>query len=202
MNDHDTTEAAAATGEDGAGGAPVRVHASRTKASMLMLLGAFVVVAFSGVDWFRGLDNAFALAAVVFGLMFAGYFVAFAMALFFRRAPVFAVDMNGIAMPVGILSTLDLSWHEVESYAIVTRPIRWMPGVSSRAFGVTLTPEAFRRRDLDDAVLRECRLNRASMGVDLVLTHWFCPVSFEEVRAHARRFRPGLDATPWHELGT
>ncbi|MEO0761811.1 MAG: hypothetical protein AAFZ09_08375, partial [Pseudomonadota bacterium] len=64
-----------------------------------------------------------------------------------------------------------------------------------RAFGVRLTPEARRRADWSESTVREFRLNRASMNVDLLLTHWFSPVDFTEILAAARRFEPALDQT-------
>lgn len=178
----------------------VVVMASRKKAAMLMLFGAFVVLAFIGVDWFRDYASSVKWAAIIFGMFFALYFMGFALALFFRPKPVFTVDAEGIGMPVGGFSLLELPWHDVESYAIVTRRIKWMPGLASRAFGVRLTREAHRGGRFGDSELREFRLNRASMDVDVLLTHWFAPVSFEEIRDAARRFKPALDTTPEAEL--
>ncbi|MEO0760779.1 MAG: hypothetical protein AAFZ09_03075, partial [Pseudomonadota bacterium] len=68
---------------------------------MLMMLSAFVMLAFIGVDWFRWAESSVKWAAIIFGLGFAAYFLTFALALFFRRSPVFVADAEGMSMPVG-----------------------------------------------------------------------------------------------------
>ncbi|MEL6196244.1 MAG: hypothetical protein AAFT19_00220 [Pseudomonadota bacterium] len=178
----------------------VVVMASRRKAALLMMFSAFVVLTFIGVDWFRGYASSVKWAAIIFGMFFALYFMTFALALFFRRKPVFSVNAEGIGMPVGGLSLLEVPWHDVDGYAIVTKRIKWIPGLASRAFGVRLTHDAHKRGRFSESALREFRLNRASMDVDVLLTHWFSPVAFEEIREAARRFRPALDQTPEAEL--
>lgn len=177
------------------------VMASRRKPAVLMIFGAFVLLAFIGVDWFRNYASSIKWAAIIFGMFFALYFIGFALALFFRRRPVFSVDAEGIAMPVGGLSLMHFPWHDVESYQIVRQRIKWLPGLASRAFGVVLTEDAHRRARFTESQLREFRLNRSSMNVDVLLTHWFAPVAFEDIREAARRFKPGLDRTPESELG-
>ncbi|MEM6972083.1 MAG: hypothetical protein AAF577_04685 [Pseudomonadota bacterium] len=169
--------------------------ASRRKAAVLMMLAAFVVLAFIGVDWFRWAQSSVKWGAIIFGLAFAAYFVTFALALFFRGKPVFAVDGDGIEMPIGGLSLIRIPWADVESYELVTRGIRLMPGLATQAFGVRLRPDARARADWSESAVREFRLNRASMDVDVLLTHWFAPVGFDTILDAARRFRPELDRT-------
>ncbi|MEM6490130.1 MAG: hypothetical protein AAF677_17995 [Pseudomonadota bacterium] len=177
-------------------GERIEFPASRRKAAVLMIMAAFVVLAFVGVDWFRWAETSVRWAAIVFGVGFASYFTMFALALFFRRKPVFTADASGLGLPVGGLSLIEIPWGDIDHYEIVTRKVRLLPGLATRAFGVVLTDEAMRRRSLSESVRREIRLNRASMGVDILLTHWFAPVGFEEIRAAARRWRPQLDTTP------
>lgn len=176
-------------------GERISFPASRRKAALLMMLGAFVVIAFVGVDWFRWAEPAVKWGAIVFGMGFAAYFVTFALALFFRNKPVFAVDAEGIEMPVGSLSLIRIPWSDVESFEVVTRGIRYVPGLASQAFGVRLTADARARPEWSETAVREFRLNRASMDVDVLLTHWFAPVGFDEVLKAARQFKPALDRT-------
>lgn len=188
-----------AQGRDPADGArapdAVVMHASRRKASFLVLIAAFVVLAFVGVDWFSAAEPAVQIAAILVGVGLAGYFTAFALALFFRRQPVFEVDADGIALPVGLAGLVRLPWAHVERYAVVSRRFRLLPFAASTAFGLCLTSEGKRRGGFSDAQVREFKLNQASMGVDVILTHWFSPVPFEAIREAAGRFRPDLDAT-------
>jgi hypothetical protein len=173
----------------------VVIHASRSKAAFLAVLGAFVIVTLMAVDWFRWAEPAIKWAAVIFGLGFVGYFVTFACAIAFRRRPVFRVDAAGIGMPTGGTGFLEVPWERVACYGRVVRGIRWIPGLASEAFGVRLTEQGKKDPGLTEAQRREMRLNRVSMGADLLLTHWFSPVDFDEVAAAARRFRPDLDGT-------
>lgn len=179
-----------APGSDG-----VVLGASRRKAGFLLAIAALVVLGFAGVDWFRGAEPAIRYAAMIFGLGLAGYFATFALALFFRRKPVFAADARGLALPVGLTGLVSLPWEHVAGYAVISRRFRLVPFAASTAFGVRLTPAGKRHGGFTDAQVREFRLNEASMGADVILTHWFSPVGFEEVRAAARRFRPDLDRT-------
>jgi hypothetical protein len=182
--------------ERGGGGTnAVVLHASRRKAALLAAIAAVVVLAFAGVDWFRGSEPAVRYAAVLLGLALAGYFASFALALFFRRRPVFAADAEGLALPVGMTGLVRVPWSQVADYAIVSRRFRLLPFLSSTAFGARLTAEGRKSGAFTEAQKREFRLNEASMGVDVLLTHWFSPVSLDEVRAAARRFRPDLDRT-------
>lgn len=173
----------------------VAFAASRRKAAFLMVIAALVVLAFAGVDWFRSAEPAIRFAAGLLGAGLAGYFAVFALALFFRRRPVFAVDAQGVALPVGLTGLVRLPWERVAGYAVVSRRYRLLPFAGSTAFGVRLTEEARREGGLSDAEQREFRLNDASMGADVILTHWYSPVGFEAIRAAARRFRPDLDRT-------
>ncbi|MEM9763344.1 MAG: hypothetical protein AAF968_12675 [Pseudomonadota bacterium] len=181
--------------EDQAASSAFVVHASRPKAAVLSILGAFVVVAFAGVDWFRWTEPAIKWAAIIFGLSFVGYFVTFALALAFRSKPVFSVDEHGIGMPTGSLSFVVIPWDDVDGYGTVVRGITYVPGLASEAFGVRLNAQAKQSDRFTDAQRREFRLNRVSMGADVLLTHWFSSVPFDEVLEAARRVRPDLDAT-------
>ncbi|MEM6678947.1 MAG: hypothetical protein AAF675_13860 [Pseudomonadota bacterium] len=171
------------------------VYASRPKAAVLSTLGAFVVVAFAGVDWFRWTEPAIKWAAIIFGLAFVAYFVTFALMLAFRRKPVFTVDAEGIGMPTGGMGFVRVPWEEVAGYGRVVRGLRLIPGLASEAFGVRLTPEALRSQRFSISQEREFKLNRASMSADILLTHWFSPLGFDAILAGARRFRPDLDIT-------
>ncbi|MEM8623515.1 MAG: hypothetical protein AAGG47_08335 [Pseudomonadota bacterium] len=175
------------------------MHASRPKAAVLSILGAFVVIAFASVDWFRWAQPSIKWAAIIFGLAFTGYFVAFALALGFRRKPVFSVDEAGIGMPTGGLGFVTIPWSEVECYGVVVRGVRYVPGLASEAFGVRLNAEGRKSARFTSAQQREFRLNRASMGADVLLTHWFASERFDAVHDAARRFRPDLDGT--EEMG-
>lgn len=179
----------------GAGDGTFVVHASRPKAAVLSMLAAFVVVAFAGVDWFRWTLPSIKWAAIIFGLAFVGYFVTFALALALRSRPVFTVDGEGIGMPTGGFGFILIPWEDVESYGILVRGVTYVPGLASEAFGVRLTSEARRSKRFSQTQRREFRLNRVSMGADVLLTHWFSSVPFDEVREAARRVRSDLDAT-------
>ncbi|MEL6767642.1 MAG: hypothetical protein AAFP17_10710 [Pseudomonadota bacterium] len=181
--------------ENAAGAGTFVVHASRSKAAVLSILGAFVVVAFAGVDWFRWTEPAIKWAAIIFGLAFVGYFVTFALALALRSRPVFTVDDDGIGMPTGGIGFVVIPWEDVAGYGTVVRGVTYMPGLASEAFGVRLHADARRSERFTEAQRREFRLNRVSMGADVLLTHWFSSVPFDEVREAARRYRPDLDIT-------
>ncbi|MEM9784088.1 MAG: hypothetical protein AAF899_16635 [Pseudomonadota bacterium] len=174
-------------------GGRISFPASRRKALVLLVLAVFVVLAFFGVDWFRWAESSVKWGAIVFGMGFAAYFLTFALALFFRNKPVFAVDDEAIEMPIGGMSLIRIPWSDVESYEIVKKGISLVPGIESQAFGVRLQPDARAREDWSETAVREFRLNRASMDVDVLLTHWFAPVGFDEVIAAARRFKPALE---------
>ncbi|MEM7496430.1 MAG: hypothetical protein AAF371_00395 [Pseudomonadota bacterium] len=181
--------------EGGAGEDAFVVKASRPKAAVLSMLGAFVVIALAGVDWFRWAEPAIKWSAIIFGLAFVAYFVTFALALAFRSKPVFTVDEAGMGMPTGGFGFVKIPWDEIEGYGLVVRGVKYVPGLASEAFGVRLTPGARTAGRFSETQRREFRLNRISMAADVLLTHWFCPLPFEEVRDAARRFRPDLDLT-------
>ncbi|MEO0822995.1 MAG: hypothetical protein AAF074_21535, partial [Pseudomonadota bacterium] len=171
----------------------IEIPASRRKAAVLAILAGFVVLAFAGADWFRWAEPTMKWAAMTVGFAFAGFFIVFALMLFFRRLPVFTADETGLGMPMGGTALAHLPWEEIESYGVVTRPIPFGLGLSSRVFGVRLREGAAGRLGFSDSQQREVRLNRASMDTDVLLTHWFAPVGFDHVLSAARSFRGDLE---------
>lgn len=170
----------------------IALRASRTKPLALMALGFFVLLAFFGVDWFRWSTAGVRWAASTVGIAFSSYLIIFSTAILFRGRPVFTAGPEGLGMPMGSSALVQLPWDEIEAYGLVTRRIPWALGLSSRVFGVRLKPGVTAQHRFSEGHIREFRLNRRAMGVDVLLTHWFAP-DFAEVLTAARAWRPDLE---------